>query len=205
VKIYNLGEHFLFMLMREKLLWGVVVFLVCMLALVQGISVLNHAPVYSAYCNDTIVIDSENRWSGCIVSDDLMRRAALCEDIRGDFRYEYDSNGCPVSGVCDGCRIDYERAVDAYRADVFLICLVVAVIVFVAGIILWPYGSFGVALFVSALGVFMYGVVQHWRNIGYAWRGIYLLGLFVILGWLVYKLYRLRRHPLIQVRNWKVR
>ena len=170
----------------NKVFIGILIFVVCIAGLMQGISMWFTEPDYATYCNTPL---SENKSVpvDCVFSDEIALKEKSCNDIDGLFLYDYDSKGCVIDGNCDSCRIAYEREVDSYTQSVFIVCLIVGIVMLLAGLILFKIKPFGIALIGSGVVVEFYGVVKNWRNFDLAWKGIFIFILIVlIVYWTLY-------------------
>ena len=171
---------------RNKAFIGVLIFIICLIGLMQGISIWFTEPDYTAYCS-TPLSEKKSTSLGCIPSAEIALKEKSCDNIYGLFVYEYDSSGCVIDGNCDSCRIAYEREVDSYTQSVFIVCLIVGIVMLLAGLILFKIKPFGIALIGSGVVVEFYGVVKNWRNFDLAWKGIFIFILIVlIVYWTLY-------------------
>ncbi|MEK6847010.1 MAG: hypothetical protein AABY16_02485 [Nanoarchaeota archaeon] len=166
----------------KNIVLGLGIIIVYMLALHQGMETFYPTPEYEDYCD--IRVGPIGREPGsCQNVPELTIKAEQCYQAKGEFVYEYDSNGCPIDGYCDDCRIDYEAAVDVHSSRVFIVALIIGVVVFVVGLFLLATEPVGSALMASGILSVFYGVVQNWRNFTQAWRFLLLFVLLIILIW----------------------
>ena len=114
---------------------GLGIFIVFALALHQGLETFYPTPQWDYFCKNhpgpLPAFNKEFPNFSCPNLPDLQTRAGQCWDSKGQFVYEYDSNGCPTGGYCDGCSIDYESALDVHSNHVFIISIIIGVIVFI--------------------------------------------------------------------------
>ena len=113
---------------------GVGIFIVFALALFQGLETFYPTPQYDDFCTGHPGPIIYKEPTQCSNIPGLQNRASQCWDSKGEFFYTYDSNGCPIDGVCDDCRIDYENALDKHSTKIFIISIVIGILVFVAGL-----------------------------------------------------------------------
>jgi uncharacterized membrane protein len=167
----------------KKFILGLGIFIVFALALFQGLETFYPTPQYEDFCkinSAPIIYKGESQ---CPIIPDLQTKADQCWASKGEFIYEYDSNGCPISGRCDGCRIDYENALDVHSNRVFIITIIIGVIAFVAGLFLLSTEPVGSALMASGIWSVFYGVAINWRNFSNSWKFLLLFILLIILIW----------------------
>jgi len=169
--------------MRMKnFILGLGIFVVYALALFQGLETFYPTPQWDDFCSargGPVGIGS----SSCSNVPELQRKADLCYQSKGDFVYEYDSDGCVVDGYCDGCSIDYNDALDVHSNRVFIISIIVGLVVFVAGLFLLATEPVGSALMAGGIWSVFFGVVKNWRNFSNSWRFLLLFVLLVVLIW----------------------
>ena len=160
------------------------------LALWQGITAFYPAPEYEDFCDSREVPRLFGREGpiDCGFSQELRNKEQACWDAKGEFRYDYDENGCPVDGYCDGCRISYDEARDKYSRNVFIISLVIAVITFVVGFSVLSVEPVGSALLASGVWAVFFGTVINWRNFSNSIRFVLLFIVLVVLIWIALRL-----------------
>jgi hypothetical protein len=178
----------------KNFILGVGIFVVFALVLFQGLETFYPTPQYDKFCEPHYGPLTARDVKGVIVNcpDDveLQRRAQQCWDSKGEFVYKYDSNGCVVDGDCDGCRIDYENALDTHSSRVFLVTVLIGIIVFVAGFFLLSTEPVGSALMASGIWSVFFGVTKNWRNFSDSWRFLLLFVLLVVLIWIALRFNR---------------
>lgn len=162
---------------------GLGIFIVFALALHQGLETFYTTPQWDDYCDFNRPTPIFKEGITCPNNVELQNRANQCWESNGEFVYEYDSNGCAIDGYCDGCRIDYENALDAHSNKVFVIAIIIGIIVFVAGLFLLKTEPVGSALMASGIWSVFFGVVRNWRNFSDAWRFLLLFVLLIVLIW----------------------
>ena len=162
---------------------GVGIFIVFALALFQGLETFYPTPQYDDFCTGHPGPIIYKEPTQCSNIPGLQNRASQCWDSKGEFFYTYDSNGCPIDGVCDDCRIDYEDALDKHSTKIFIISIVIGILVFVAGLFLLSTEPVGSALMASGIWAVFYGVVKNWRNFTDSWRFLLLFILLIVLIW----------------------
>jgi|SRR3989338_4531676 len=162
---------------------GVGIFIVFALALFQGLETFYPTPQYDDFCTGHPGPIIYKEPTQCSNIPGLQNRASQCWDSKGEFFYTYDSNGCPIDGVCDDCRIDYENALDKHSTKIFIISIVIGILVFVAGLFLLSTEPVGSALMASGIWAVFYGVVKNWRNFTDSWRFLLLFILLIVLIW----------------------
>lgn len=168
----------------KNLMLGIGIFVVFALALFQGLETFYPTPQYDDFCDfNTKPLPMARDGINCPNNPELDNKAQQCWASKGEFVYEYDSNGCPSGGYCDGCRIDYENALDKHSNRVFIISIIIGIIVFVAGLFLLSTEPVGSALMASGIWSVFYGVVKNWRNFSDSWRFLLLFVLLVVLIW----------------------
>jgi hypothetical protein len=163
----------------KNVILGIGILVVFGLAFHQGLETFYSTPKYEDYCGSRS--GPNIREINCPIVQGLQNKANQCWDSKGEFIYEYDSNGCPISGNCDSCRIDYEDDLDKHAKFVFIIAVVVGVIAFVFGFFLLKTEPVGSALMASGIWSIFFGVVRNWRNFTDSWRFLILFVLLVVL------------------------
>ncbi|MBS3081790.1 hypothetical protein J4416_02540 [Candidatus Pacearchaeota archaeon] len=169
---------------------GLGIFIVFALAFFQGLETFYPTPQYDDYCSNRAGPLAYKIDTQCANIPDLQKKAEQCWDSKGDFVYEYDSNGCAISGYCDGCRIDYESDLDVHSSRVFIISIIIGILVFVAGFFLLSTEPVGSALMSGGIWAVFYGVVKNWRNFSESWRFLLLFVLLIVLIWLALRFNR---------------
>lgn len=168
----------------KNVVLGIGIFVVFALVLFQGLETFYATPKWEDYCSfrSTPIVAGK---IDCPVIPDLQNKADACwNDQKGEFVYEYDSNGCPIDGYCDACRIDYENALDIHSNRVFIIAIIVGILTFVVGLFLLAKEPVGSALMASGIWSVFFGVVKNWRNFSDSWKFLLLFILLVVLIWL---------------------
>ncbi len=166
----------------KNFILGVGIFVVFALVLFQGLETFYPSPKYEDYCS----FRSGPILSGkidCPAIPEIQLKADACWKIKGEFVYEYDTNGCAVNGYCDDCSINYNNDLDSHSNKVFVISIVIGVIVFVLGLFLLSTEPVGSALMASGIWSVFYGVVVNWRNFSNSWRFLLLFVLLIVLIW----------------------
>jgi len=178
----------------KNFILGVGIFVVFALALHQGLETFYPTPQYEDFCESRYgpltTRDTKGVIVNCPDNVELQKMAQQCWDSKGEFVYEYDSNGCVVGGDCDGCRIGYEKALDAHSSGVFIISVIIGIIVFIAGFFLLSTEPVGSALMASGIWSVFYGVVKNWRNFTDSWRFLLLFVLLIVLIWVALRFNR---------------
>jgi hypothetical protein len=170
---------------------GMGILIVYALALWQGIQAFYPEPMYDDFCSfregpRSIPVDGKE----CGFSQELRTKEQACWDAKGQFRYDYDDDGCPVDGTCDECSIKYEEARDKYSRNVFLISLVIAIITFVVGFSILSVEPVGSALLASGVWAVFFGTVINWRNFSNSIRFVLLFVVLVVLIWITVRMNR---------------
>jgi hypothetical protein len=173
----------------KNFILGLGIFIVFALSLFQGLETFYPSPQYEDFCEfrATPIVTKPGE---CTNDLELQNRAQQCYDSKGEFVYEYDSNGCAISGYCDDCRIDYENSMDIHSQRVFLISIIVGIIAFIGGFFLLKTEPVGSALMASGIWSVFYGVVVNWRNFTDAWRFLILFVLLLVLIWIALRFNR---------------
>lgn len=182
MKVYKFDLIVIFMKFKNFIL-GLGIFIVFALSLHQGIQTFYPTPEYNDFC-DFRAGPIVTKPTECTNNLELQTLQQQCWESKGEFVYEYDSNGCAISGYCDGCSIDYNEALDEHSQRVFIISVVISILVFVAGFVLLKTEPVGSALMASGIWSVFYGVVQNWRNFSDSWRFLILFVLFLVLIWI---------------------
>ena len=169
---------------------GVGILIVFALALHQGIQTFYPTPLWDDFCDIQVGPFATGKPTECTNNLELQNRAQQCFDSKGQFVYEYDSNGCPIDGDCDGCSIDYEAALDVHSNRVFIIAIIIGIITFIAGFFLLSTEPVGSALMASGIWAVFYGVVVNWRNFSNSWKFLLLLVLLIVLIWVALRFNR---------------
>jgi prolipoprotein diacylglyceryltransferase len=185
----------------KNVVLGLGIFIVYLLALFQGVETFFPSPQYDDYCD----VNSRPVFPGndCQLSGTFINKERTCLSQKGDFVYEYDENGCPVDGYCDSCRIDYEKDLDKYANELFLISVILGVVVFFVGLFLLKKEPVGSALIGSAIFTVVYGTARNWRNFTESWRFLILFILLVLLIWLTLRLNSAGKKRGIKIKFWK--
>jgi hypothetical protein len=174
---------------------GIGILVVYALVLWQGIQAFYPAPEWDDFCN---VGPREPRAIGlqgvedCSFNQGLLDKELACSEVGGMFRFEYDNVGCPMSGYCDECSLDYDDARDDYSRNIFIISLVISVLTLVVGFFVLKVEPVGSALLASGIWAIFYGTVWNWRNFGAGIRFGLLLLLLIALIWIALRLNRRR-------------
>ncbi len=159
------------------------------LVLAAGFAAFYPGPQYEDYCGRS-EFASRPFPSGveCAPNSALDEQARQCYDAGGDFRYEYDANGCPVSGTCDTCSKAYDDARDVYSRNIFIISVIIGILTFVVGFAILSVEPVGSALLASGMWAVVFGTIYNWRNFGNITRFFLLLIVLVILIFVAYRL-----------------
>lgn len=169
----------------KNVVLGIGILVVFGLVLFNGLETFYPSPELEDYCSShsgPVAVKSD-----CRNIPELQLKADACSKSKGEFVYEYDFEGCTISGYCDGCRIDYESALDVHSNKTFVISVIIGLITFVVGLFLLAKEPVGSALMASGIWSVFFGVVKNWRNFSVAWRFLILFVLLVILIWLAMK------------------
>lgn len=167
----------------KNFILGLGIFIVFALSLFQGLETFYPTPQWDDFCTVHAGPIGIGKAVDCPNIPALQTKAEQCWASKGEFVYEYDSNGCAIEGYCDGCRIDYEEALDEHSKYVFIISIVIGIIAFVAGMVLLKTEPVGSALMASGIWSVFYGVVKNWRNFTDSWRFLLLFVLLIVLIW----------------------
>lgn len=167
----------------KNFILGLGIFIVFALAMHQGIETFYSTPKYEDFCDFNRPVPLFKEGVTCPNNIELQNLANQCWQSNGEFVYEYDSNGCAISGYCDGCRIDYEDALDKHSNKVFVIAIIIAILTFVLGLFMLKTEPVGSALMASGIWSVFYGVVNNWRNFSNSWRFLILFVLLIVLIW----------------------
>jgi len=166
---------------------GVGIFVIYALVLWQGIQAFYPMPEYDDYCDFRArpYLISER---GCTFPSELQVELDVCSDIKGEFIYEYDLDGCPISGECDDCKAFYDEARDVYSRNVFIVALIIGVLTFAAGFFVLSVEPVGSALLASGVWALFFGTVINWRNFGSVTRFVLLLVVLIVLIWVALRM-----------------
>lgn len=158
---------------------GVAILIVTISVVVYGIHTFYSRPEYSDYCEE-------------IKTQEIIETQERCEEIGGmwnSYTAPQKINDNELTGYCDRdytCRQDYEKSLELYRRNIFLITLPLAIIIIALGMLVFNLDSVGAGLMAGGVGTLIYGVGGYWV---YAenWLKFVasLLGL-IILIWLAY-------------------
>lgn len=182
MKVYKF-DLYMYLMRFKNFILGLGIFIVFALSLFQGLETFYPTPQWDDFCSNHIGPVISGKPVECSNIPGLQTKAEQCYDSKGQFVYEYDSNGCPIDGYCDGCSIDYEEALDTHSQRVFVIAILIGVLVFVAGLFLLSTEPVGSALMASGIWSVFYGVVKNWRNFTDSWRFLLLFVLLIVLIW----------------------
>jgi hypothetical protein len=171
----------------KNILLGIGIFVVFTLVLHQGLQTFYQTPEWDDYCSFHSTPPITENGMECKIIPVINLKADACYAAKGEFVWEYDSNGCPFSGYCDACRIDYENALDIHSNRVFIISVIVGLITFIVGLFLLAKEPVGSALMASGIWSVFYGVVVNWRNFSNSWKFVLLFVLLILLIWLALK------------------
>jgi len=160
---------------------GIGILVVYALALWQGIQAFYPSPQYEDYCDFQREFPSFQRNVDCSINPALENKANACWQAGGEFRYEYDEDGCQVDGYCDECRITYDEASDKYSRNVFIASLIIGVITLIIGFTILSIEPVGSALMASGIWAFFFGTVVNWRNFGNSIRFVILAIVLILL------------------------
>lgn len=188
MKVYKFDLTYFSMKFKNFVL-GLGIFIVFALAMHQGLETFYTTPQWDDFCefhNAPIITKPVE----CPNNVALQNLANQCWQSNGEFVYEYDSNGCPISGYCDGCRIDYETALDEHSTRVFIISIIIGIVAFIGGFFMLKTEPVGSALMASAIWAVFYGVVVNWRNFSNSWRFLILFILLMVLIWIALRFNR---------------
>jgi hypothetical protein len=186
----------------KNLVLGIGIVVVYALVLWQGIAAFYPQPMYEDFCDyvntpRAVPLKGIEGDINCVYPVELDSKANACYKEKGEFRYEYDENGCVIDGYCDECSILYNDASDKYSRNVFIISLIIGVITFIFGFTLLKIEPVGSALIGSGIYAVFYGTVWNWRNFGAGVRFGLLLLVLVLLIWIALRMNRRRE------KSWK--
>jgi hypothetical protein len=174
----------------KNVVMGIGIFVIYMLAMGYGIQAFYPQPEYDDYCDfrgaripEKIAADPE-----CNFPEGLRAKEEACWAVKGEFRYDYDDNGCVIGGYCDECRIAYDEANGDYGQKVFIIALIIGVLTFVVGYSILSVEPVGSALLASGIGAVFYGSIRNWQNLSNIWRFLLLLIALSLLIWIAMRL-----------------
>lgn len=171
----------------KNIILGIGIFVVFILVVIQGLKTFYPDPLWEDYCRIHTTPPIVGTAQNCKIIPEINLKADACYSAKGEFVWEYDSDGCPIKGYCDVCGKDYNAALDIHSRKVFIISIIIGLITFVVGLFLLAKEPVGSALMASGIWSVFYGVIINWRNFDSMWRFLLLLILLVILVWLAMK------------------
>ena len=181
----------------KNLVLGLGIVVVYALVLWQGIEAFYPQPKYEDFCDVYPDRPIHEKYPGennnCTLPVNLETKQNACYKVKGEFRYEYDDNGCVIEGYCDECNINYNEASDKYSRNIFIISLIAGVITFIIGFAILKVEPVGSALIGSGIWAIFYGTVRNWRNFGAGIRFVLLFIVLMILIWLAIRLNQVRK------------
>lgn len=167
---------------------GLGILIVFALALWQGMEAFYPSPQYNDYCDYQYRNLPTKADVNCSYPSDLDSKQNACYKIGGEFRYDYDENGCIIGGYCDDCSIKYNDASDIHSRNVFIISLIIGVLALIVGFSILSVEPVGSALLASGIWSVFYGTVINWRNFGNSLRFIILAVILLVLIWIALRL-----------------
>ncbi|MCH7568348.1 MAG: hypothetical protein IIA87_02910 [Nanoarchaeota archaeon] len=168
----------------KNLVLGIGIFIVFMLALGYGIQAFYPEPKYDDYCDVSLRIPARIGIEDCKFSQGLEIKQQACYKVGGEFRYEYDEQGCIVDGYCDECKIAYDEDKSRHAKIVFVIALIVGILILIVGYAILSVEPVGSALMASGVGAIFYGSIRNWINLSNVWRFLLLLLVLALLIWI---------------------
>lgn len=171
----------------KNFIFGVGIFIVFALVLFQGLETFYPTPMYEDYCSFRGGPIVTGKSVECSNVPELQTQADACWNIKAEFVYEYDSNGCPIGGYCDECSIEYNKKLDLHSNRVFIISVIIGIFVFIVGLFLLATEPVGSALMASGIWSVVYGVAKNWRNFSNSWKFLLLFVLLIVLIWVALK------------------
>jgi len=166
----------------KNFILGLGIFIVFALVLWQGFEAFYPSPEWSDFCDEGVrSVIPRNLETSCTFPEELSIKQNSCEDAKGYFILEYDLAGCPVSGECSTCQIDYNEAQEAHSQAVFLVSLVIGVIALAIGFFVLSLEPVGSALMASGVWSFFWGTAINFRNFSNITRFLLLLAVLVVL------------------------
>ncbi len=161
---------------------GAGIFVVFILVMLQGLKTFYPDPERNDFCNFKTISSNVGTAKDCKFIPEISLKERHCYDeIKGEFIWEYDIDGCPINGYCDLCGKDHEDALDIHSRKVFVISIIIGLLTFVVGLFLLSKEPVGSALMASGIGSVFYGVIVNWRNFDGAWKFLILFILLIIL------------------------
>lgn len=185
----------------KNFILGLGIFIVFALALFQGLETFYPTPEWDDFCDVHPGPIGFTKDTSCTNLPELQKKAEQCWASKGEFVYEYDQNGCAIDGYCDGCRIDYENALDKHSSRVFIISIIIGIIVFVAGFFLLKTEPVGSALMAGGIWAVFYGVMKNWRNFSQSWKFLLLVVLLIVLIWIALRFNKKHENVLHKIKR----
>jgi len=174
----------------KNLVLGIGIIVVYALVLWQAAVAFYPQPEYDDYCDiraKGFPIERGVPFAGCETVEDLDFKQQSCYDIGGAFVFEYDGNGCPISGTCDDCKIEYDDERDIHSRNIFIVSLIIGIITVIGGFSILKIEPVGSALVGSGIWAIFFGTVSNWRNFGASIRFVLLFIVLVVLIWIAIK------------------
>lgn len=159
----------------KNLVLGIGIVVVFALLLWQAIETFYPSPEFDRYCNVTGIPVP------VVKGIDMSNNATYCLEHNGTWR----------EGFCDlyyKCQQGYEAAMRPHSQVVFLVSLIAALIVIVAGYFFLRVEPVGSALIGCGIWALFWGSAVNWRNFANYMRFILLLIAFVFIIWLALRL-----------------
>lgn len=115
-----------------------------------------------------------------------------CREKKGENRYEYDANGCPISYECDMCRKGYDEKREHYGFWSFIISSIAALIAIAIGLFLPAKKNtlnewVGTGFVLGGLITLFVGTARYYGDLHRIVRPIILFIELVIVIYIAYK------------------
>ncbi len=165
----------------KNIVLGLGIFIVYFLVLLYGIQTFFPEPKYEDYCTYRYPSIYRDPGVNCTYPPELAAKEQACYAIKGEFRQEFNNNGCVIGGYCDECGINYQNALSDYNTKVFWISLIAGLVTLIIGYGILSIEPVGSALMASGVLAVIYGSVRNWQNFTSAIKFGLLLFVLVVL------------------------
>jgi hypothetical protein len=158
---------------------GVAIFIVTLSVVVYGIHTFYERPEYNDYCDE-------------FKTQEIIETQERCEEIGGmwnTYGIPQKINDNELTGYCDrdyACRQEYEKSLEVYRRNIFLITLPLAILIIILGMLVFNLDAVGAGLMTGGVGTLIYGIGGYWT---YAENWMKFVSSFIgliVLIWLAY-------------------
>ncbi len=177
----------------KNFVFGLGIFVVFALVLFQGLETFYPTPEWDDYCSFRGGPIVSGKSVECSNVPGLQSKAEACWQIKGEFVYEYDFDGCTIDGYCDECSIKYNEDKDTHSNRIFIIAILIGILVFVVGLFLLSTEPVGSALMASGIYSVFFGVIVNWRNFSNSWKFLLLFVLLIVLIWVALRFNRKKK------------